>query len=58
MLRLEALGVLRSLSRPRVSNDNPYAEALFGTAKCRPEDPSRAFAGKEEPASGRRTLLY
>ena len=31
--RLEKLGVLRSFSRPRVSNDNPYSESLFRTAK-------------------------
>jgi len=34
--RLEELGVLRSFSRPRVSNDNPYSESLFRTAKYRP----------------------
>jgi len=34
--RLEELGVLRSISRPRVSNDNPYSESLFRTAKYRP----------------------
>jgi transposase InsO family protein len=38
---LEELGVLRSFSRPRVSNDNPYSEALFRTAKYRPDYPSR-----------------
>ncbi len=27
--RLEELGVLRSFSRPRVSNDNPFSESLF-----------------------------
>ena len=27
--RLEELGVLRSFSRPRVSNDNPYSESLL-----------------------------
>jgi putative transposase len=47
-VRLEELGMLRSFSRPRVSNDNPYSEALFRTAKYRPEYPSRPFAGKEE----------
>ena len=36
-VRLEELGVLRSFSRPRVSNDNPYSEALFRTAKYRPD---------------------
>jgi putative transposase len=30
---LERLGVAKSLSRPKVSNDNPYSEALFKTVK-------------------------
>ena len=34
---LEALGILASFSRPRVSNDNPFSEALFRTCKYRPE---------------------
>jgi transposase InsO family protein len=45
--RLEELGVLRSFSRPRVSNDNPYSESLFRTAKYRPGYPSRPFTSKE-----------
>jgi len=32
---LEELGVLRSFSRPRVSNDNPCSASLFRTAKYR-----------------------
>ena len=40
---LEKLGVQSSFSRPRVSNDNPYSEALFKTLKYRPEYPSRGF---------------
>ena len=40
---LEQLGVARSLSRPSVSNDNPYSEALFRTLKYRPENPTRPF---------------
>ena len=36
-VRLEELGVLRSFSRPRVSNDNPYSESLFRTVKYRPK---------------------
>jgi putative transposase len=40
---LERLGVARSLSRPSVSNDNPYSEALFRTLKYRPELPIRPF---------------
>ena len=46
--RLEELGVLRSFSRPRVSNDNPYSESLFRTAKNRPDYPRRPFASVEE----------
>jgi transposase InsO family protein len=42
--RLEELGVLRSFSRPRVSNDNPYSESLFRTGKYRPDYPRRPFA--------------
>lgn len=38
---LEELGVTRSLSRPRVSDDNPYSEAAFKTAKYRPDYPAR-----------------
>jgi len=47
-VRLEELGVLRSFSRPRVSNDNPYSESLFRTAKYRPHYPNRPFSSKEE----------
>jgi len=46
--RLEELGVLRSFSRPRVSNDNPYSKSLFRTVKFRPDYPSRPFASKAE----------
>lgn len=41
---LQQLGVARSLSRPAVSNDNPYSEALFRTLKYRPDHPIRPFA--------------
>jgi hypothetical protein len=37
------LGIEPSYSRPRVSDDNPYAEALFRTAKYRPEFPAKGF---------------
>ena len=33
-----------SLSRPSVSNDNPYSEALFKTLKYRPEYPLQPFS--------------
>lgn len=38
---LSDLEVTRSHSRPRVSNDNPYSEALFKTLKYSPEFPER-----------------
>lgn len=45
---LERLGVIASYSRPRVSDDNPYSEALFRTLKYRPEYPRRPFSSLEE----------
>jgi putative transposase len=46
--RLEELGVLRSFSRTRVSNDNPYSESLFRTAKYRQDYRRQPFASKDE----------
>ena len=40
-LLLSDLGVTKSHSRPHVSNDNPYSEALFKTLKYRPAFPER-----------------
>ena len=42
---LQRLGVAASRSRPAVSNDNPYSEALFRTLKYRPELPVKPFNG-------------
>jgi putative transposase len=44
---LQSLGVVSSFSRPGVSNDNPYSEALFRTLKYRPDYPERPFATLE-----------
>ena len=41
---LQKLGVMASLSRPAVSNDNPYSESLFKTLKYRPQFPLHPFA--------------
>jgi putative transposase len=38
---LTALGVERSYSRPRVSDDNPFSEAHFHTMKYQPDYPGR-----------------
>jgi len=40
---LQWLGIVPSFSRPSVSDDNPYSEALFKTLKYRPEYPSKPF---------------
>jgi putative transposase len=44
---LADLGVTRSLSRPRVSDDNPFSEAQFKTLKYHPGFPGR-FASQRE----------
>jgi hypothetical protein len=41
--KMEELGVLPSYSRPKISDDNPYSEALFRTLKYRPEWPFSGF---------------
>ena len=47
---LADLGVTKTHSRPRVSNDNPYSESQFKTLKYRPEFPDRF--GSIEDAGG------
>jgi transposase InsO family protein len=41
---LQELGIMPSFSRPSVSNDNPYSEAVFRTLKYRPNYPDKPFA--------------
>lgn len=43
IVTMQRLGVMPSFSRPRVSDDNPYSEALFKTLKYCPEYPSTPF---------------
>jgi len=45
---LRRLGVTASFSRPRVSNDNAYAESLFRTCKYRPDYPVNGFVTIED----------
>lgn len=40
-LLLSDLGVIKTHSRPQVSNDNPFSESQFKTMKYRPEFPDR-----------------
>lgn len=44
---LERLAILASYSRPRVSDDNPFSEALFRTLKYRPHYPRGPFKSIE-----------
>lgn len=45
---LQTKGIQSSFSRPRVSNDNPYSEAMFRTLKYRPGHPHKGFASLNE----------
>lgn len=45
---LHWLSIAPSYSRSRVSDDSHFVEALFKTAKYRPEHPARGFAGLHE----------
>lgn len=53
---LADLGITKSLSRPRVSNDNPYSEAHFKTLKYRPAFPNR-FDSKEHATDFCRSFI-
>lgn len=48
LFTLQQLGVATSFSRPAVSNDNPYSEAMFKTLKYRPIYPKAGFTSIEE----------
>ena len=45
---LQRLGVMPSFSRPSVSDDHPYLDALFKTLKYHPGAPSQPFASLED----------
>lgn len=44
---LQNLGIVPSLSRPSVSDDNPYSESLFRTLKYTPAYPAKPFESIE-----------
>jgi len=48
MATLHELGVASSYSRPRVSNDNAYAESIFRTCKYRPNYPYKGFTALQD----------
>lgn len=45
---LQKLGVMPSFSRPSVSDDNPFSEALFKTLKYHPGFPDKPFDSLQE----------
>ncbi|HEY8269356.1 MAG TPA: IS3 family transposase [Pseudobdellovibrionaceae bacterium] len=55
---LQKLGVVPSFSRPRVSDDNPYSEALFKTLKYCPEYPAKPFSSIKDAADWVEKFVY
>jgi putative transposase len=49
---LADLGVVKTHSRPHVSNDNPFSESQFKTMKYRPEFPDRFGSAQDSRAFG------
>jgi putative transposase len=54
---LADLGVTKSHSRPRLSNDNPFSEAQFKTLKYRPDFPDR-FTSLEEARAHAKAFFW
>jgi len=55
---LEKLGIQSSYTRPRISNDNPYSEAIFRTLKCRPGFPDAGFESLEDALTWTSRLVH
>lgn len=55
---LYSLGITPSRSRPRVSNDNPYAESIFRTCKYNPSFPKGGFKSIEDARVWVRDFVY
>jgi transposase InsO family protein len=55
---LHWLGINPSYSRSRVSDDNPFDENLFRTAKYRPQFPAQRHAGQDRAILQARHALY
>ena len=47
-ITLDKLGIIKTFSRPSVSNDNSYSESLFKTLKYQLQNPLGAFQSLEE----------
>lgn len=55
---LEMLQVAASFSRPSVSNDNPFSEALFKTLKYCPQYPDKPFTSVTEALAWVTNFVY
>ncbi|MGH9199419.1 MAG: integrase core domain-containing protein, partial [Acidimicrobiia bacterium] len=55
---LSDLGVVKTHSRPHVSNDNPFSESQFKTLKYCPEFPGRIGSIQEGRAFGQRFFSW
>ncbi len=55
---LYSLGITPSRSRPRVSNDNPYAESIFRTCKYRPDYPMKGFKNIDKAREWVQTFVH
>ena len=55
---LQRLGVMPSFSRPSVSDDNPFSEALFKTTKYCPQFPSKPFESISAALSWVKTFVH
>ena len=55
---LQKLGVVPSFSRPSVSDDNPYSEALFRTLKYTPAYPRKRFEDLDKEILQKRKAVY
>lgn len=55
---LQMLGVMPSFSRPKVSDDNPFSEALFKTMKYCPSFPERGFANIDDAREWVKKFVY
>lgn len=54
---MQKLGIVPSFSRPSVSNDNPYSEALFKTLKYTPVYPTKPFDRLEDARDWVKTFV-
>lgn len=55
---MQKLGVVPSFSRPSVSNDNPYSEALFKTLKYTPVYPTKPFDSLDDARAWVKTFTH